>query len=243
MNNEQFERPVNSFAQEETRESIGAFTAGTFGWMFLGLTVTFAVAWYGYASGLILQLLSAYPLLYLVLGIAELAVVVVLSAAIRKLSVGAARFFFLFYAVLNGTVFSAYFMLYQMTSLIYVFGLTALFFGTMAVIGQVTHADLSRLRGLLFGGLIFLVVFWLLASFGPLAGFLSQFETAACAVGIFIFLVLTAYDTQKIKASYAYYSADAVMLRKASVLSALQLYLDFINLFLYLLRVLGRRRN
>ena len=88
-------------------------------------------------------------------------------------------------------------------------------------------------------GLLFLAGFWLLSMFINL----SQFEMIACALGIFLFLGYTAYDTHKIKEFYAYYSQDGVMLEKAAVFSALALYLDFINLFVYLLRVLGRRRN
>ena len=87
------------------------------------------------------------------------------------------------------------------------------------------------------GGLIFLVVFWLLAMFINL----SQFELIACTLGIFLFLGFTAYDTHKIKEFYAVYSQDEQMLNKASIISALELYLDFINLFVYLLQVLGKK--
>jgi len=231
-------------AQSVSMDGLGLYTVRTFAWMFIGLLVTFAVAYAGYATGYILYIFSV-PYAYMALAVAELAVVIILSAAIRKLPVAAARFLFLLYSVLNGVVFSAYFLMYEMTSLIFIFGATALFFGVMALIGYLTHANLSRLRPLMLGGLIFLVVFWILCSVGPLSGFLSQFEMLACTVGIFIFLLLTAYDTQKIKAYYIVYSQqqDAAMLRKASIFSALQLYLDFINLFLYLLRIMGRRKN
>lgn len=109
----------------------------------------------------------------------------------------------------------------------------------MALIGYFTNADLSRLRNFLMGGLIFLLVFWIFAMFIDL----SQFSTIACTVGIFIFLVFTAYDTQKIRAYHTYYAQSPDMLAKASIFSALDLYLDFINLFLYLIRLLGRNRN
>ena len=121
-------------------------------------------------------------------------------------------------------------------NLIFIFGLTAMFFGGFALYGRFTKTDLSRLRPLLIGGLIFLVLAGLLTMFIDLSGL----EQIVCMVGIVVFLCFTAYDVQKVKANYEYFCGDAVMLQKASVFSALQLYLDFINLFLYLLRFLGR---
>ncbi len=129
-------------------------------------------------------------------------------------------------------VFSAYFLLFDLANLIVIFGLTALFFGGFALYGRFTKVDLSGLRPLLVGGLIFLIIAGLLSLFINL----SAFERTICMVGILVFLCFTAYDTQKIKSNYQYFSGDAAMLQKASIFSALQLYLDFINLFLYLLR-------
>lgn len=218
-------------------EPVGLYTAKTFGWMFLGLLVTFLVSVTGYVTGTILYVFQI-PQVFFVLGIAEIAVVLFLSARINKLSVGMARGLFLLYAVLNGVVFSAYFLMFNLVDLVLVFAATSAFFGIMAVIGYVTKADLSKLRNFLMAGLVFLMVFWLLGMFINL----GQFEMMACTVGIFIFLVFTAYDTQKIKAYHQAYGADAAMAKKASIFAALQLYLDFVNLFLYLLRVLGRRK-
>jgi len=218
-------------------ETIGRYTAKTFGWMFLGLMVTFAVAMAGYLTGMVWYLF-AIPHMMLVLGIAEVATVLYMSARITKVSVGTARALFVLYSVLNGAVFSAYFLMFQLPSLVFIFGATALFFGIMALVGYFTNADLSKMRNLLVGGLIFLLVFWIAAMFIDL----SAFETMACAMGIFIFLLFTAYDTQKIRAYHQIYAGDPQMAKKASVFSALQLYLDFINLFIYLLRVLGRRK-
>lgn len=218
-------------------EPVSLYTAKTFGWMFLGLLVTFLVSVTGYATGTILYVFQI-PQVFFVLGIAEIAVVLFLSARIHKLSVGMARVLFLLYAVLNGVVFSAYFLMFNLLDMVLVFAATSAFFGIMAVIGYVTKADLSKLRNFLMAGLVFLVAFWLVGMFINLA----QFEMMACTIGIFIFLVFTAYDTQKIKAYHQAYGADADMAKKASIFAALQLYLDFVNLFLYLLRVLGRRK-
>lgn len=218
-------------------EPLDRYTAKTFGWMFLGLMVTFLVAVTGYVTRLVL-FVALVPQAFLVLGIAEVAVVLFLSARITKMSVGTARALFMVYSVLNGVVFSTYFLIYSLPSLVYVFGATSLFFGIMAAIGYFAKADLSRLRNFLVGGLVFLLVFWVASMFLNL----QRFEVIACSVGIFIFLLFSAYDTQKIRACHQVYCHDGEMAAKASIFAALQLYLDFINLFLYLLRVLGRRK-
>lgn len=219
-------------------ESLSTYTAKTFAWMFLGLMITFVVSIAGYLTGYVFYLYTI-PYAVLILGILELAVVIYLSAKITKLSVGAARALFLMYAVLNGVVFSAYFWIYDVESMVFAFGATALFFGGMAVFGLVTKADLSILRNFLTGSLIFLLIFWALSMFINL----ESFETAICAFGMFIFLAFTAYDTRKIRDLYQTYANDPVMAKKASVISALQLYLDFINLFLYLIQLVGNKRK
>ena len=113
----------------------------------------------------------------------------------------------------------------------------SLYFGVMAVYGYVTKADLTRIRPVLTFGLVALIVMMLLSLFIP------GMNTGMCLVGIVIFLGFTAYDTQMIRRNYAYYSGNPELLQKASIISALQLYLDFINLFLYLLRLFGNRNN
>lgn len=219
-------------------DSLGRYVAKAFGWMFAGLLVTFIISFIGYVTGAIYYVFSI-PYAYIVLGVAEIGVVMYLTAKIQKLSVGTARTLFFVYAALNGVVFSAYFLMFNLTDLILVFGATSLFFGIMAAVGYFTNADFSRLRPLLMGGVIFLIGFWMLSIFIDL----GQFETIVCSVGIFIFLLFTAYDTQKIKAYHQYYGQNPAMAAKASIFSALQLYLDFVNLFLYLIRILGRRRG
>ncbi len=218
--------------------SLGGYTARTFGWMFAGLMTTFLVAMVGYITGWIFYV-TYIPYWYYVLLIAEVGTVIFMSARVNQIRVGTARALFFLYAALNGIVFSMYFLLFDLTSMVFVFGLTSLFFGIMALMGRFMNLDFSRFRPFMVGGLIFLAAFWLLSMFINL----SQFEMIACTIGIFLFLGYTAYDTHKIKEFYAYYSQDDTMLAKASIFSALELYLDFINLFVYLLRVLGRRKN
>ncbi len=215
--------------------TLNQYVARTYGWMFVGLMITFVLAAALAYTGAVISLFSI-PYLPMVLLIAELAVVLILSAGIQKRSVGVTRALFALYSVINGMVFSVYFVLYDVANLIFIFGLTALFFGAFALYGRFAKADLSRLRPLLIGGLIFLVIAGLLTMFINF----TALERIVCMVGIVVFLCFTAYDNQKIRANYEYFYGDQVMLQKASIYSALQLYLDFINLFLYLLRFLGR---
>ncbi len=231
----QYYQPAGTVSEQEP---ISVYTAKTFGWMFLGLMVTFLVALANYRYTTILEILAGIPYAIFALALIEVGVVVFLSARIHKLSIGAARGLFIFYAVLNGFVFSIYFLMYNVAALIVVFAATSLFFGIMAVAGYVTKADLSSLRGFLTGSLLFLIAFWVIGMFINL----ESFELIMCTFGIFIFLAYTAYDTQKIKAFHQIYAHDPVMAKKASIISALQLYLDFINLFIYLLRIVGKKK-
>ena len=219
--------------------TLNQYIARTYAWMFVGLTITFLLAWAMSASGAVFTLLIAFPQIAMILLIAELAGVFIFSARVHKNSVGVSRVLFVIYSVLNGVVFSVIFVVFEVTSLIAIFGLTALFFGGFALYGRFTKTDLSRLRPLLIGGLIFLLVAGVLSLFIDMSGL----ERLICTIGIVVFLCLTAYDNQKIKANYQFFYQDAVMLQKASIYSALELYLDFLNLFLYLLRFMGRSKN
>ena len=217
-------------------ETLAGYTTKTFGWMFAGLTVTFLVALAGYAGGIGIYLLTS-PLLFWGVAIAELAVVMLLSARIHKISVGGARGMFFAYAALNGLVFSCYFYLYQMFDLVLAFGATALYFGIMAAYGYFTKQDLSGWAKPLFFGLIAMLIVSVLGIF------FGGVNILLCCVGIVIFACYTAYDTQKIKAAYFAFAGNAEMARKASVYAALELYLDFINLFLYILRIFARNKD
>ena len=218
--------------------TLNAYAARTFLWMFLGLLTTFVTAFAFCWSGLYIALYLKLPAIPYVLMIGELVTVIALSAGLSKLSVGTARVLFFLYAVLNGVTFSYIFAMYLTTSVLLVFGVTALYFGVLAAYGWLTKRDLTRLAPILLTGAIVMAVFWVLSMFLNLSGI----ETVACFVGLAIFMGFTAYDTQKIKAYYLAYGGDEIMASKASVICALQLYLDFINLFLYVLRLLGRRK-
>lgn len=215
--------------------SVGRYTAKTFAWMFLGLAATFAVMVATYFSGLVTMFLSLPAMA--ILAILELITVFKLSASVGKLSTGAARAMFFLYAVLNGLTFSTLFLYFNAPSLVLAFGVTAVYFGVMAAVGYFTAVDLSRLRSLLIGGLILMIVFNLLGMFFGFGGA----ERLLCFAGVALFLAFTAYDVQKIKAMYAAYSYNPAILSNASILAALQLYLDFVNLYLYILRLFGNR--
>lgn len=237
---EQWNQRKDRFAFEGQADVAGLnrYLAHTFEWMFIGLLVTFFLGWQLEELGIVYKLF-AIPSMSTLLLVAELIVVLVLAGRIHKQSVAVTRVLFVLYAVINGVVFSYYFALFRMTELMLIFGLTALFFGAFALYGFVAKTDLCRLRPLLIGGLIFLVIAGVLSMFLNLSGM----ERIICMVGIVVFLCFTAYDTQKIKENYVYYQQNPEMLKKASIYSALQLYLDFINLFLYLLRFFASKKD
>ena len=219
------------------REPISTYTAKTFGWMFLGLVTTFFLAIASLLTG-VTEFLFYHPALCFGLPIAEVVVVLVLASRVQKLKIGTARALFFGYAALTGISFGSLFILYDVGVLIMVFGMCALYFGLMALYGWKTKADLTRIRSVLIGGLIFLVIFDVIL--GLFFNF-TTFETGICTIGMVIFLGFTAYDTQMVRNYYYAYADHPEMLKKVSIISALQLYLDFINLFLYLLRLFGNR--
>ncbi len=229
-----------SMAPEGQLETIGQYTAKTFLWMVLGLLVTFGVAVACWLTNATIYALVYIPYIHLIVLVATLVISFTMVSRIEKMARGTAVAMFIAFAALFGFTLSIYLLYYELTAVIFCFLLTAVYFGALAAYGHFTKRDLSGMRTILFSGLIFLIVFGVLSIFIP---FLSNFDRIVCLVGIAIFLGYTAYDTQKIKAFYNYYAGYPDMLAKASIFSALQLYLDFINLFLYLLRFLGKRKN
>lgn len=221
-------------------DTLGQYTAKTFLWMVLGLLVTFGVAVGGWVTGMASHIIIMYPIVPLLALVATLIISFTMVHRLEKMAVGTAITLFVVFSALFGFTMSIYFYRYSLEILAFSFLLTAVYFGALAAYGYLTKRDLSGLRTILFSGLIFLIVFGLLSLFIPA---LDMFDRVVCLIGIAVFLGYTAYDTQKIRAFYSYYSASPDMLAKASIFSALQLYLDFINLFLYLLRFLGNRKN
>lgn len=208
----------------------------TYRWMASGLLITFAMAYITATTSLIYLVDS----LYLVLTIAELALVFVLSSRVQNMSVDAARATFFGYALLNGMVLSYYFIVFSVGTLVMAFLATAVYFGLMAVYGTTTHKDLTGWGPRLMMGLVALIV----TSFiGMLFGFGFGASVLYCGIGLVLFMLLTAYDTQKLQQMYAYYAGDPELAEKASIYGALTLYLDFINIFLYVVRLFGNNRR
>jgi hypothetical protein len=215
------------------REAQRTFMARVYGWMFAGLMLTGVVAIFTVSNQPLLELAVQwrFPLL-----LAELGLVFVLSLAAPKLSGPVAAVMFMAYAALTGMTLSIYFLIYTAGSIGQAFVMTAGLFGAMSIYGTVTKKDLSSWGSFLFMGLIGVIIAGLVNLFMR-SDMMSFVISCACVV---VFTGLTAYDTQKLRqmhASTGYSSAATV-----SVVGALTLYLDFINLFLALLRLFGRRR-
>lgn len=222
--------------------TLSEFMSKSFGWMFAGLLVTFGVGIGAVASGLIFPIINSG--LFIFTSIAELVMVFVLSARVQKLQPSTATALFFGYAVLNGINLSSIFLAYDYGTLILAFLVGAVYFGVMAVYGNVTDRDLTGWGPKLMGGLVALIVCALMGSLLSMFGLnFGIADLLLCAVGLLIFMGLTAYDTQMLKYYYSYFGGDAAMLHKASIIGALNLYLDFINIFLYIVRMLGRRNN
>lgn len=207
-------------------------------WMTLALVLTGITA-YGVASspGLMMTIFQT-PAIMWGLIIAELAIVIAISAAINRLSLTTATLLFVLYSVLNGATFSLIFAVYTMSSIANVFFITAGTFGVMAAYGYFTKRDLSSWGKLLLMALIGLIIATLVNVFLVKS---SGFDLILSYAGVLIFVGLTAYDTQKIKQMLAMQTDMGEGAQKVALLGALSLYLDFINLFLYLLRIFGRR--
>lgn len=207
-------------------------------WMTLALVIT-GITSYGVASSPgVLTAIYSNPILFWGLIIAEFALVIGVSAAINRLSLATATLMFIAYSVINGALMSYIFLVYTASSVATVFFITAGTFGAMAVYGYVTRTDLSSMGKILFMALIGLIIATVVNLFVKSEGF----TLILSYVGVLIFVGLTAYDTQKIKHMLMEHAdGGSEVAQKVALLGALTLYLDFINLFIYLLRIFGKR--
>jgi FtsH-binding integral membrane protein len=203
--------------------------------MFGGLVVTAGCAGAIGASDSLLTDITEDPILLIILFVVQIGLVVWLSAGISRMAPGLAAGLFLLYAALNGVIFAFVFELYTAQSIFTTFLVTAGMFGAMAAWGYFTDLDLTRLGALLFMGLIGLI----LATIVNLFVANDALYWVTTYAGVVIFAGLTAYDMQKLKQWGAQDSGDG----RLAVLGALALYLDFINLFLFLLRIFGQARR
>jgi len=229
----------NSAVQAENEASLQRYVAGVmrrvYGKMSLGLLVTAITSFWVVQSEALLNLIFGTPAAMWILFAAEIGIVIFLSARINKMSSAMATTMFYLYSVLTGVTLSPIFFAYTEGSIATTFAITAGTFGAMSLFGYVTRQDLSKMGAILSMALIGLIICIVVNLFMQN----SMFDLIISAVGVLIFVGLTAWDTQAIKRMCA--ETDPSMIGKVATMGALSLYLDFINLFLYLLRFFGSR--
>ncbi len=219
-------------------ERVTAFLRKVYGWMFVGLAITASVAFAVAGSQGLQQLIFGNPLLLIVLFVAQLGIVLALSARVDRLSPSTASALFLLYSALTGLTLSSIFLVYSRGSIATTFVVAAGMFGALALFGSVTKRSLAGVGQFVSMGLIGLVLAMVVGFFWHSAGL--QFGISV--IGVIVFTGLAAWDAQKLKIM-----ATAIPEGRTgsyAVVGALRLYLDFVNLFLFLLRFLGGgRRN
>lgn len=206
-----------------------------FGWMFIGLMLTFITGYYVADHPFTAAKLMG-GITYIILAIVEIVLVIFISARITKMSPTTAKICFIIYSVISGLTFSSIFLHYQLTSIIYVFLITSVLFGLFAFIGMFTNLDLSKMGTYLIIGLIGILI----ASIVNIFLHSEMLYLLISIVTIVIFVGLTAYDVQKIKRLE---SSGVIPAENLPIYGALELYLDFINLFIELLKIFGKERD
>lgn len=210
-----------------------------FGWMSFALVITGATSYYVYSNPALQKMLLGNMGVVFGLFIAQIALVIALSTAITRMSYFTALGTFSLYAFLTGITLSSIFMAYTEGSIFATFFISAGMFAAMGIYGAVTRTDLTSMgsffRMALFGLILALLVNLFLQS--------SVLDTVTAIIGVFLFAGLTAYDVQKIKQLSQHVAGRGEVVGKIALLGALQLYLDFINLFLSLLRLMGQRKD
>ena len=220
---------------------VSDYVRSVYNWMGIGLALTGFVAYYVSTSESLLRLVFGNPLVLLVLIVAELGLVFSIAGMVNRMSASTATALFVIYSGLNGVTLSSIFLLYVQSSIVSTFFVCAATFIACSLYGWMTQKDLTSLGGFLIMGLIGIVI----ASLVNLFIKSSSVSMIISYIGVFVFVGLTAYDTQKIKhmAMTQPANLDGAVVRKGAILGALSLYLDFINLFLMLLSIFGQRRD
>ncbi|VBB44199.1 conserved hypothetical protein; putative inner membrane protein [uncultured Desulfatiglans sp.] len=227
--------------QTRTGVLVNSFVRSVYNWMAVGLGLTGFVAYYVANSPGLLGALVQNPLMLIILIVAQLGLVFAISGAINRLSAGTATALFVLYAGLNGVILSFVFLAYTQTSIVSTFFICAGTFVGCSIYGWTTKRDLTSFGGFLMMGLIGIIIASLVNLFIRSSGM----SLIISYIGVFVFVGLTAWDTQKLKNMALAQPADleAGVVRKGAILGALSLYLDFINLFLMLLRIFGQSRD
>lgn len=210
-----------------------------FVWMTLALAITGLTAYGVATSPTILSLIFSSKVTFFGLIIAEFALVFAISGAINRLSLSTATLLFILYSVVNGATLSTIFFAFSVATIGKVFFITAGTFGAMALVGYTTKTDLTSMGKLLFMALLGIIIASVVNMFVASSGL----DLILSYVGVLVFVGLTAYDTQKIKQMCQSAPDAGESTQKLALIGALSLYLDFINLFLYLLRIFGNNRD
>ncbi len=217
-------------------ERLSSFMYGVYAWMTCALVLTACTAYY---IALVPQAVAIIASLFWPLLLVQIGLIIGLSRFLDRMTLTTALLMFLLYSVSVGAMLSAVFYVYTTASIFSAFLTTAGMFGGMSVYGYMTRSDLTAMGNIaimmLWGLMLGIVVNWFFRNPGV--------EYMISGAGVIIFTLLTAYDTQKIKRLGQQMLTDQEMMEKVMILGALTLYLDFINLFLFLLRFMGRRRN
>lgn len=228
-------RPIPlEYGQSTDVAVLARFFNAVYAWMAAGLGLTAAVAWWVASQPQIMQHLYKRGVLF-GLVIVELVLVFTIASAIRRIGPVAATVLFMVYAALNGLTLSGILLVYAHALIASAFIVTAGMFGAMSVYGFITRRDLTSMGAFLYMGLIGVII----ASVVSFFWHSTMLTVLINYIGAFVFIGLTAYDTQRLKAMALQTQNDATLAARLSVVGALMLYLDFLNLFLFILSILG----
>ena len=229
-----------SMEKTQTQVIVNEFIRSVYNWMAIGLGLTGFIALYVSNSPNMIRLIYGNQVLFFGLIIGELGLVFYLSARVQKIQASTATALFILYAALNGVTLSFIFLIYTSSSITSTFFICAATFVSCSIYGMVTKRDLTSLGGFMAMGLIGIIIASVVNMFIRSSGM----SMIISYIGVFVFVGLTAYDTQKLKGMALTQPAglEGGVVRKGAIMGALALYLDFINLFLMLLRILGSRR-
>lgn len=227
------------FYSSYAEQTMSQFMYRVYGWMALALSITSVIAYYVAQSPALLNGVVNNPFVLIGIFVAQIALVVVLSTLLLRMSFVLAFSLFMLYAASLGVTLSLLFVTYEITSLYATFIVTSGMFGALCLYGYFTRADLTSLGNIalmaLFGLILAMLVNMFLQN--------SAFDLVISAIGVILFSALTAYDAQKIKMMAQQLHADNQTMNKIAIIGALTLYLDFVNLFLFLLNFMGKRRQ
>lgn len=233
------QRDVRNLSTNRTNVStLSTFMSRVYGWMMIGMLVTGAVSFYVGSRPDLVQSIMTNQIFFWALIIVQLLAVVYLSAAIDRISVATAAITYLMYSALTGLTLSVIFVIYTHENIVMAFGTTAIAFGSLSLFGYVTKRDLGPIGSFCMMGLFGIIGAMLLSFFMPsLMG--EQSQLIISIIGVIVFAGLTAYDTQKIKEMGM---NSGSRMEQRAIIGALKLYLDFLNLFLFILRLMGGRK-